>query len=127
MLLWNNIVDVIRESMFAYAQVSNGNIAYGIMAVTFLARLALFPLTLRLAKSAAIHQEAMRRVAPELEAARTRFKNDPARLADETRRILAREGIPVIPREGLVGALLQTPLLLALFSAVRQCAAVGGR
>src|SRR5262245_45368289 len=127
MLLWNNTVDVIREAMLAYAQISNGNNAYGIMAVTFLARLALFPLTLRLAKSAALQQEAMRRVAPELEEVRTRFKNDPARLAQETRRVLAREGVSMIQGAGCVGALLQTPVLLALFDAVRQCAAMGGR
>jgi YidC/Oxa1 family membrane protein insertase len=126
MLLWSHTVDVIRESMFAYAQISNGNIAYGIMAVTFLARLALFPLTLRLAKAAAAQQAAMRRAAPELEAVREKFKNDPARLAQETRRVLAREGVSMIPGAGCVGALLQTPVLLALFDAVRQCAAVGG-
>ena len=127
MLLWSHTVDVIREAMFAYAQIGNGNIAYGIIAVTFLARLALLPLTLRLAKSAARHQEAMRRVAPQLEAVRTKFKNDPGRLAEETRRIFAREGVSMIPAVGCVGVLLQTPVLLALFDAVRQCAAVGGR
>lgn len=37
MLLWSHTVDVIREAMFAYAQISNGSVAYGIMAVTFLA------------------------------------------------------------------------------------------
>jgi membrane protein insertase Oxa1/YidC/SpoIIIJ len=31
MLLWNNTVDVIREAMFAYAQISNGSNAYGII------------------------------------------------------------------------------------------------
>jgi YidC/Oxa1 family membrane protein insertase len=126
MLLWSQLVDVIREAMFAYAQMSNGNIAYGIMAVTFLARLALLPLTIKLARAAALQQEAMRRVAPELERMRTTFKNDPARLAEETRRILAREGVSIIPR-GCIGALLQAPVFLALFDAVRQCAAAGGR
>ena len=53
MLLWSHTVDVIREAMFAYAQISNGNVAYGIMAVTFLARLALLPLTIKLATAAA--------------------------------------------------------------------------
>ena len=48
--LWSDIVDVLREAIFAYAQISNGNLACGIMAVTFLARLALLPLTLRLAR-----------------------------------------------------------------------------
>jgi YidC/Oxa1 family membrane protein insertase len=127
MLLWSQTIDVVREAMFAYAQMTNGNIAYGIMAVTFLARLALLPLTLRLAKSAVVQQAAMRRAAPALEAARTTFKNDPARLAEETRRILTREGVSVIPAVGCLAALAQTPVLLALFDAVRQCAATGGR
>jgi YidC/Oxa1 family membrane protein insertase len=127
MEMWIQAVEVIRESIFAYAQVSNGNLAYGIMAVTFLARLALFPLTLRLARAAAAQQETMRRVAPELDAARTRFKDDPVRLAEETRRIFAREGVSMIPAAGCVGALLQMPVLLALFDAVRQSAAIGGR
>ena len=48
--LWNQIVEILRESIFAYAQVSNGNLAVGILAVAFLARLALFPLTLWLAR-----------------------------------------------------------------------------
>jgi YidC/Oxa1 family membrane protein insertase len=127
MLLWTHAVDVIREAMFAYAQISNGNVAYGIMAVTFLARLALLPLTVKLATSAAVQQEAMRRVAPELEVIRTKFKKDPARLAEETRRLLAREGVSMIPRAGCVGVLVQAPVFLALFDAVRQCAAAGGR
>jgi YidC/Oxa1 family membrane protein insertase len=127
MLLWSHTVDVIREAMFAYAQISNGNVAYGIMAVTFLARLALLPLTIRLATAAAAQQEAMRRVAPELEEVRKEFKKEPARLAEETRRIFAREGVSMIPRAGCIGALLQAPVFLALFDAVRQCAAAGGR
>jgi YidC/Oxa1 family membrane protein insertase len=127
MLLWSHTVDVIREAMFAYAQISNGNVAYGIMVVTFLARLALLPLTIKLATAAAAHQRAMRRVAPELEEVRKEFKNDPARLAEETRRILAREGVSMIPRAGCIGALLQAPVFLALFDAVRQCASAGGR
>jgi YidC/Oxa1 family membrane protein insertase len=127
MLLWSHTVDVIREAMFAYAQISNGSVAYGIMAVTFFARLALLPLTIKLATAAAAQQEAMRRVAPELEEVRKELKKDPARLAEETRRIFAREGVSMIPRAGCIGALLQAPVFLALFDAVRQCAAAGGR
>jgi YidC/Oxa1 family membrane protein insertase len=125
--LWSEFVDLLREAIFAYAQMSNGNLGYGIMAVTFLARLALMPLTLRLARSAAIQQEAMRRLKPELDAARATFKDDPAGLARETQRILAREGVSMFPALGCVGALAQTPLLLALYNAVSECAAVGGR
>lgn len=127
MLLWSYSVEVIRALIFAIAQVSNGHLAYGIMAVSFLARLALFPLTLRLAKAAALREEAMRRMAPQLETLRTKFKDDPVRLAEETRRCFAEEGVSMFPAAGCIGSLIQAPVLLALFDAVRQCAAMGGR
>ena len=76
MPLWNHTVDVIREAMFAYAHISNGNVAYGIIAVTFLARLAMLPLTIKLARAAAVQQAAMQRIEPELEALRAKFKTD---------------------------------------------------
>lgn len=43
MMLWDQAVEVLRESIFAYAQLCNGNLGAGILAVTFLARLALLP------------------------------------------------------------------------------------
>jgi len=127
MEMWSQVVYVLREAIFAYAQVTHGNLAYGIMAVTFLARVALFPLTLRLARGAALQQEAMSRLRPELDALRTACKDDPTRLARETQRVLAREGVSMIPTAGCAGALLQTPVLLALYNAVSECAAFGGR
>jgi YidC/Oxa1 family membrane protein insertase len=126
MPLWNGAVELLREAIFAYAQVSHGNLAMGIIGVTFLARMAMLPLTLRVSRAASAHQEAMRRVQPELDAARARFRNDPRRAAEQTRRILAREGLSMVPAGGCVGALVQAPVLLALFSAVRQAAAAGG-
>jgi YidC/Oxa1 family membrane protein insertase len=96
------------------------------MAVTLLARLAIFPLTLRLARGAAAHQAVMRRVQPELESLRRQYAGDPRRLAQETQRLLARHGTSLIPLAGCLGALAQAPILLGLFAAVRRCAALGG-
>jgi YidC/Oxa1 family membrane protein insertase len=127
MSIWYQMVDLLRESMLAYAQMTHGSVAVGIMAVTFLARLALLPLTVRLARASAAHQDAMRRLQPALERARARFKNDPRGLAAETRRSFAEAGVSMLPLGGLLGGLLQVPVLLALFSAVRQCAELGGR
>ena len=69
MWLWNESIDVLRESMLAYAQLCNGNLGYGILIVTFMARLALLPLGLRLAKVAQAHQRAMQRIQPRNDAA----------------------------------------------------------
>jgi len=125
--VWNQVVEVLRESIFAYAQLNNGNLGVGILAVSFLARMALFPLTLRLARLAQIHQDRVRRIQPELDALRARFRNDPRRLAEETQRVFTREHLSLVPLSGLLGGIVQTPVLLALFSAVSQAAAVGGR
>jgi len=113
--------------MLAYAQVCNGNLGYGILLVTFLARLALLPLGLRLAKVAQAHQRAMEKIRPELDALRQRYERNPKRLAEETRRLMAREGVSPISVGGCIGALVQIPVFVALYSAVRQVAAIGGR
>ena len=127
MVLWDQAVYFLRDLMFAYAQATNGNLAAGIVAVTFVARVVLLPFTLHLARSAAVQQTVMRRLKPELDGIRAKFKNDPRRIADETRRIFEREGTSLVPLSGCVGVLLQAPILLALFQAVRQCAEFGGR
>jgi YidC/Oxa1 family membrane protein insertase len=127
MALWNGAVDILRESMFAYAHATNGNLAAGILIVTVLARLALFPLMLRVARASARHQERLRAIQPQLDAVKARFKNDPVRSAEETRKVFAREHIPMVPIGNIVGSLAPAPVLLALYSAVRQCVAAGGR
>jgi YidC/Oxa1 family membrane protein insertase len=125
--MWEQIVDVLRESMLAYAQLFNGNLGYGILVVTFLARLALLPLGLRLAKVAQVHQRAMEKIQPELEALRRQYQRHPKRLAEETRHLMAREGVSPISAGGCIGALVQIPVFVALYAAVRQVAAIGGR
>ena len=127
MVLWSDTIEVLRESMFAYAHATNGNLAVGILIVTALARLAMFPLMVRVARAAARHQDRLRAVQPELDAIKARFKNDPVQAAVETRKVFTREGIPMIPLSSLFGGLAPAPVLLALYAAVRQCSAVGGR
>jgi YidC/Oxa1 family membrane protein insertase len=127
MVLWDQFIGILRESIFAYAQVCNGSLGAGILAVTFLARLALLPLGLRMARAAADHQRAMARLKPELDALRARHRNNPGRLAEETSRLMAREGISALSLVGCLGSLAQIPVFVALYSAVRQAAAVGGR
>jgi YidC/Oxa1 family membrane protein insertase len=127
MLLWDQVVEILRESIFAYAQACNGNLGAGILVVTFLARLALLPLGIRLARAAAHQQLVMARLQPTLDKLRTLHRNDSRRLAEETRRLLAREGVSPVSVGGCLGTLAQVPVFLALYSSVRQAAALGGR
>jgi len=127
MLFWDQTIDVFRESIFAYAQMCHGNVGCGILVVTFLARLALLPLGIRLARAAQAHQLALQRIQPRLDALKIKYKGDSRRLAEETQRLMAREGVSLVSFGGCLGALAQVPVFIALYGAVRQAAAVGGR
>src|SRR5436190_6822878 len=124
---WDQVVDVIRESIFAYAQACNGNLGLGILIVTFLARLALLPLGIRLAKAAQAHQRAVARLQPELDRVKVRYRANPQKVAEETQRVFAREKVSLIPTAGCLGGLAQVPVFMALYSSVRRAATAGGR
>ncbi len=126
MPLWDQSVAVLRESIFAYAQLCHGNLGAGILVVTFLARLALLPLGIRVARAAQAKQAAMQRIQSELVAVRARYQGDARRVAEETQRLLRREGLSMAPA-GLLGSIGQIPVFIALYSAVRQVASAGGR
>jgi len=126
-VLWDQAVDVLRESILAYAYVFNGNLGAGILTVTFLARLALMPVTLRLAWITAAHQRVMLKIQPELDAIKTRYANDARRMNEEIQKVFSRESISPVPLVGCLGALAQAPVLSALYSAVSQVVVLGGR
>jgi len=65
--MWEQVVEILRGSILVYAQACGG-----ILIVTLLARLALFPLTLRMARASATQAERMRALQPELEVLRQR-------------------------------------------------------
>jgi len=126
MWVWNQGVEILRQSIFAYAQVCHGNLAGGILIVAALARLALMPVGIRLARAALVHQRVMERIQPELDRIRRAHERDPQKLAEETGRLMQREGISIVP-PGTLGTAAQAPVWLALYAAVRQAAALGGR
>ena len=127
MFVWDQLVEILHNAILTYAQVCGGNLSMGIVTVTFLVRMALFPLTFRLARLSVRHQAVLRRLKPELAKIRERFGKDPQRLTRETRRLFEREGISPVPLKGCLGAIIQMPFLFALFVAVRRCVAAGGR
>lgn len=126
MWLWTQGVEILRQSIFAYAQVCHGNLAGGILIVTALARLALMPVGIKLARAALVQQRAMQRIQPELDRIRRTHERDPRKLAEETARLMQREDVSIVPA-GTFGTAAQVPVWLALYAAVRQAAALGGR
>ncbi|MEM7355443.1 MAG: YidC/Oxa1 family membrane protein insertase [Acidobacteriota bacterium] len=127
MIFWDQAVDFLQSMIFAYAQASGGNLGAGILATSIVVRLALFPLTLRLARLAAAHQEAMRKLQPELDRIRQRFAKKPERIAAESLELFEKNNVSPYPLPGCFGALAQAPIFLAVYSAVQNVVTAGGR
>ena len=118
--MWTAFVELIRVAVFGAAQLFAGSLGAGIVFVSLAVRLALLPLTLRLARQARDQQARMASLRPAIEALQRRYAKDPARVMRETQALYAANGIRVLSPTGLMGLLLQFPLLSGLFSAVRS-------
>ena len=124
----DDVVDVLREAICLCADEQRQPWPAASWPVSLLlARLALLPLTLpRLARSAARQQEAMRRLKPELDAAR-RIQGRPCPTSQrDPAHFRARRAVDDSGR-GVPGNYHADPVLLALYNAVRETTTLGGR
>jgi YidC/Oxa1 family membrane protein insertase len=127
MLFWSSFLDLLRVLLFALAHVAGGNLGGGIVLLSLIVRLVLFPLTLRLALRSHEYQVVLKRIGPELDALRKRHKADPARLVQETQKLHAANGIGMAPKGSFNGALLQMPLGAGVYQTVTAIAARSAR
>ena len=118
--MWEAFVDVLRSLIFTAAHICGGNLGAGVLLVSAGIRLALMPLTLRMARHAREQQRRLALITPALEKLQKRFANDPARLWSETRALHAAHGIRFASPVALLGFAVQLPLLSGLYSAVRK-------
>jgi YidC/Oxa1 family membrane protein insertase len=94
-----------------------GNYGLAIIGITILIKLVLLPLTLKQDRS----MSAMKRLQPELDALKTKHKNDPQTLNQKTIELYKIH--KVNPASGCLPILLQMPILFALFGVLRKTGA----
>lgn len=119
MALWSGFVDLLQLCIFGLTHLYGGHLGPAILTFALLARLTLLPLTLRLALRSRAQARAMKRLRPALDALRERWKEDPARLGQETLALYERKQVSPLDPVLLKGSLVQAPLFLGLFKAIR--------
>jgi YidC/Oxa1 family membrane protein insertase len=127
MLFWSPFLDLLRAILFALAHFCGGSLGGGIVVLSFIVRLALLPLTYRLALRAQEYHAALRRLKPQLDLLQKRHAADPLRLAQETRALQARNGIGIAPKGTFLGAVVQMPIGAGLYSTIGSIAKRAGR
>jgi YidC/Oxa1 family membrane protein insertase len=118
--LWTSFVDLIYSALFALASMFGGNMAIAIAVLSAIVRLALLPLTLRIAYRALEHQAKLKRLEPRLAELRRRYKNDAKRLLEETAKVYREHQIAPFDIRGALGSLAQAPIFIGVFAAVRR-------
>ena len=119
-MFWSELVDLLRALILSVAQVCNGSVGVAVILVSFAIRLALLPLTLRLARRARDHQRRLRELKPQLERMQRRYANDPVAMLRETQAFYRRRNVKQVDPAGLLGALAQAPVFMSLYAALRR-------
>jgi YidC/Oxa1 family membrane protein insertase len=115
---WFVVVDFVRALVFAAAHVCGNSLGGGILAFSLAVRIALLPLTLRIARNGLAHQRKLAALAPGLAALKKRHPADPAKLAEATLALHREHGVEIMPRGTFGAALVQVPIGSAIYSAL---------
>jgi len=114
-MVWSGLIELVRALVFAASHVCGGSLGGGILVVSFLVRIALLPMTLRVAIRMRDHQARLASVKPELERLRRRYANDRAGLAEATIALYRRHGLSMLPPGVIGSSLVQMPIGAALY------------
>jgi YidC/Oxa1 family membrane protein insertase len=117
--MWGGFVELLRAAIFGAAHVCGGSLGSGIMLASAAIRLALLPLTLRLARRDREQQSKLATLKPQLDALQRQYASDPQRLFTEQLALREKHGIKLVTPSGFVGLAVQLPVLSGLFAAVR--------
>ena len=109
----------VRLLVLATAQALGDSVGGGIMVVPAMLRLALLPLTVRLALRARAQQAILTALGPQLSALKERYAAEPEELARQTFRLYQEAGYRPFDVAALVGNLAQLPILAAMYGALR--------
>lgn len=125
--LFGPAVGVVRALLELVAAATGGSIGWAIVAVSLALRLALLPLTIRMARRAERQRRLLASLQPELERLKRRYARDPGRLGAETFALYRERGVRPVDGASLGALLLQLPLVSALYSAIARGLGAGQR
>ncbi|MEP6765657.1 MAG: YidC/Oxa1 family membrane protein insertase [Gemmatimonadaceae bacterium] len=124
---WLDFVDVIRGSLFSLAHVAHGSTGAAILALSVLVRVALLPLSVKVALRSYQNSQKLLTLQPEIKRLQERYKQDPVRAAREVQALHKQHCIQFMSRLALLNAIVQMPLGLAVYRVITENAARAGR
>jgi YidC/Oxa1 family membrane protein insertase len=124
---WDSLVHFFTVLLISLSQSCGGNLGLAIIVVSLLTRLALLPLTLRVARLALTQQRIMHKLSDEIKTLRRRYQSNPRELATRLSELYRRNGVEPFSRTTLAGGALQALAGGGLYTALRRGLAHGHR
>ncbi len=121
-------MNTLLAATLAYlVQVFDGNLGCAIVALSLGLRVALLPVSIRLARRARRAQEKLRAMQPELSVLEKRWAGQPARRAEALAAVYRKFNYSPVDGPALLGGFLQWPVFAMVYRAIRGAVAAGGR
>jgi YidC/Oxa1 family membrane protein insertase len=112
--------DTIIALLASLTHSLSGSLGCAIIVLSLGIRVALLPLTIKLARRARRNQEIMRILQPEIEQLKKRFERKPERLFQEMRQLYQKHDCNPFDLPTLVGSFIQLPVFGILYSSIRS-------
>ncbi len=118
--MWESLIGYFELAIYLVGSAAGGSLGLGVFVVAATTRILTLPLTYRMAKRARARQLVLDTMREELAALKETWGCDRARLLEETHALYAARGLSMMDVSTLRLGLLQAPLVLALFQAIRR-------
>jgi len=115
--------DLIIVLLAALAHSFGGSLGCAILTLSLGIRVALLPLTLRLARRARRNQEILRVLQPEMERLKKRFEKKPERVFEEMQKLYRKHDCGPFDLPTLVASFIQLPIFGMLYGSIRSALA----
>jgi YidC/Oxa1 family membrane protein insertase len=120
MTLWTSWIDLLSRALELLTTQAGLGAGLGVVALTLAVRTLVLPITFPNACRGLVRQRKLAALQPELARLKERYASDPQKYGDAMLATYKRHGLSMADGRSLLGALLQTPVLLGLFTTLRR-------
>jgi YidC/Oxa1 family membrane protein insertase len=117
--------DLVVTWIANLSQLFGGSPGCAIIALSFGVRVALLPLTIKLARRAQRNQEIIRMLQPEIGELKKRFEKKPEQLFEEMRKLYKKHDCTLFDLPVMLGTFVQFPIFAMLYTSIRNSLGAG--
>ena len=117
--IWGPWLELIRTVVTALAADAGLGVGFSIVVATVLLRSIVLPLAWPIAYRACIRQKKLAKLQPELRAVQDKFRDQPDVYLRKLAELYKAREIAMVDAKSLLGAVVQMPLFLGMFQALR--------